>query len=120
MRRQSSPMVVGDLAQDELEQIILPGLTEDHAVHGQRPAERGHPVCVPRQRQNRRVALNAGVTLGEHPVRDESVAAGKPIVGELVGRIPRVEGFATGGGRPDLVQRLGPHHLGDVLPDGVA
>ena len=113
-------MVVGDLAQDKLEQIILPGLSEDHAVHGQRPPERGHPVCVPRQRENRRVALNAGVTLREHPVRDESAVAGKLIVGELVGRIPRVEGFATRGRRPSMIQCLGPHHLGDVLPDGVA
>ena len=96
-------MIVGDLAQDELEQIILPGLSEDHTVHGQRPPERDHPVCVPRQRQNRRVALNASVTLWEHPVRDEPTIAGKLIVGELVGRIPRVEEFATRGGRPSLI-----------------
>ena len=38
----------------------------------------------------------------------------------FVGRIPRIEEFATRGGRPSLIQCRGTHRLRDVLPDGVA
>ena len=115
----SSPAIVEDLAQDEFQQVILSWLSKDHAVYGQCPPERNHPVRVPRQRQDRRSALNPCVTFCEHPVRDEPTVVPELVISETVGQLPRGNVFGTCDRGPGLVDRLRPNLLRDILPDGV-
>ena len=76
------PTIVAHLTQDEVHQVVLPRLAEDHTVHGQRLPESVDLNRIPRQREDRRIALDASISFRKHSVWNAPTVPAQLVIGE--------------------------------------